>query len=105
ARGGALVDLQVKEISLGARCSGRLSGEWLDLQQQIELGYFARHDIASGFQQRIEAATRAPYLTEANLDSTLDDIGLYADANLRFLPWLALRGGFRADLFTYNVQK
>ncbi len=104
AQRGDLIDLQVKETTLGARGSARLSGEWLDLQQQIELGYFARHDIASGFQQRIEAATRAPYLTEANLDSNLDDIGLYADANLRFLPWLALRGGFRADLFTYNVQ-
>ena len=104
AQRGDSIDLQVKETTLGARGSARLSGEWLDLQQQIELGYFARHDIASGFQQRIEAATRAPYLTEANLDSNLDDIGLYADANLRFLPWLALRGGFRADLFTYNVQ-
>ena len=101
---GDLIDLQVAETTLGARGSARLSGEWFDLQQQIELGYFARHDITSGFEQRIEAATKAPYLTEANLDSNLDDIGLYADANLRFLPWLALRGGLRADLFTYNVQ-
>jgi iron complex outermembrane recepter protein len=104
AQRGDLIDLQVAETTLGARGSARMSAEWFDLQQQIELGYFARHDIASGFEQRIEAATKAPYLTEANLDSNLDDIGLYADANLRVLPWLALRGGLRADLFTYNVQ-
>ena len=101
---GDLIDLQVAETTLGARGSARLSAQWLDQLQQIELGYFARHDIASAVEQRIEAATGAPYLTDANLNSNIDDIGLYADANLRLLPWLALRGGVRADLFTYNVQ-
>jgi TonB family protein len=101
---GDLIDLQVTETTAGARGWARWSTPWLDSRQQIEFGYFARHDIASGLQQRIEAATGAPYLTEANLDSQLDDIGLYGDANLRLLPWLAVRGGVRADLFTYNVQ-
>jgi iron complex outermembrane receptor protein len=101
---GDLLDLQVAETTIGARGSARFSEQWLDQLQQIELGYFARHDIASALEQRIEAATGAPYLTDANLNSNLDDIGLYADANLRFLPWLALRGGVRADLFTYNLQ-
>ena len=101
---GDLIDLQVAETTVGARGSARWSAPWLDSQQQIELGYFARHDVASGFQQRIEAATGAPYLTEADLVSNLDDIGLYGDANLRLLTWLAVRGGVRADLFTYNVQ-
>ena len=60
--------------------------------------------MASGLQQRIEASTGAPYLTDADLVSNLDDVGLYADLNLHPLSWLALRGGVRADLFTYNVQ-
>ena len=101
---GDLIDLQVNETTLGARGWARWSTPWLDAQQQIELGYFARHDVAGALQQRIEAATNAPYLTDANLLSQLDDIGLYFDANLRLLPWLALRGGVRGDLFTYNVQ-
>ncbi|HEY2596546.1 MAG TPA: TonB-dependent receptor, partial [Chloroflexota bacterium] len=101
---GDLIDLQVTETTAGARGWAHWSTPWLDSRQQIELGYFARHDIASGLQQRIEAATGAPYKTEANLNSQLDDIGLYGDVNLRFLPWLAVRGGVRGDLFTYNVQ-
>ena len=101
---GDLLDLQVAETTIGARGSARFSQQWFDQLQQIELGYFARHDIASALEQRIEAATGAPYLTDANLNSNIDDIGFYADANVRLLPWLALRGGVRADLFTYNVQ-
>ena len=101
---GDLIDLQVSETTVGARGWARLSAPLLDFQQQVELGYFARHDVASGLQQRIEASTGAPYLTDADLVSNLDDIGLYADLNLHPLSWLALRGGVRADLFTYNVQ-
>jgi len=101
---GELIDLNVKETTLGLRGSARLSDTFLGQRQEAEIGYFARHDIASGLQQRIEASTGHPYLTEANLDSNLDDIGLYVDGNLRLLRWLALRGGVRADLFTYTVH-
>ncbi len=41
--------------------------------------------------------------TDADLHSSLGDIGLYADATLRATPWLALRGGARADLFAFDV--
>src|SRR5207237_1411430 len=51
-----------------------------------------------------EAATGHPYHTDANLESRLGDIGLYADLSLRFLRWLALRGGLRGDVFTYDVN-
>jgi len=61
----------------GLRATARQSfGE----PQHIELGYFARGDVVSGIQQRDAAATGHPYLTNANLDSNLGDIGLYADA-------------------------
>jgi iron complex outermembrane receptor protein len=101
---GDLIDLNVAETTLGARGFGKLSGRLLGQSQELELGYFARHDFVSSIQQRIEAATGHPYLTEDNLDSDLDDIGLYADANLRFLRWLALRGGVRADLFGFKIH-
>src|SRR5262249_9639599 len=38
-----------------------------------------------------------------DLDSVLGDVGLYADANLKPLGWLTLRGGVRADLLTFDV--
>jgi TonB family protein len=101
---GDLIDLSVAETTLGARGSGKLSADLFGHRQYVELGYFARHDIASAIQQRDEAATGHPYLTEDNLDSNLDDIGLYADANLRLLPWLAVRGGVRADLFAFQLH-
>jgi len=101
---GDLIDLSVAETTIGARGSGKLSAELFGHPQNIEFGYFARHDIVSALQQRDEASTGHPYLTEDNLDSNLDDIGLYVDANLRFLPWLALRGGVRADLFAFKLH-
>src|SRR5207245_10496342 len=44
-----------------------------------------------------------PYKVKADLDSTLADIGVYADANLKLLRWLTVRGGARADVFTFDV--
>lgn len=101
---GDLIDVNVMEGTVGARGAATLSGVVLKQMQSIELGYFARGDFVSSTQQRIEAATGHPYHTDTNLSSQLGDIGLYLDANLRVLRWLALRGGVRGDLFTYVVN-
>lgn len=101
---GDLIDLDVMEGTVGLRGDARLSGVVLHQPQEIELGYFARGDFGSGKQQRIEAATGHPYLTEIDNDFRLGDIGLYLDANLRPLRWLALRGGVRGDLFTFDIH-
>jgi len=101
---GDLLDLDVRETTIGARGAARFRTTAFDQRQEIELGYFARGDAVKSSQQRIEAATAHPYRTETSLDSTLTDIGLFADANLRATRWLALRGGARADLFTYDVN-
>jgi iron complex outermembrane receptor protein len=103
AQRGDMIDLAVKEATIGARGSARLHGKAFGEPQHIELGYFARADQVSGIQQRDAAATGHPYLTETNLDSTLGDIGLYADADLKPLHWLSLRGGLRSDFFSYDV--
>ena len=100
---GDLLDLNVDEQTIGARGSARYRTRALGETQELELGYFARGDSVGGSQQRIEAATGHPYRTETDLESKLGDIGLYADANLRPLPWLVFRGGARADLFTFDV--
>jgi len=49
------------------------------------------------------AANGDPYLTDADLTSTLGDIGVYVDANLRPLSWIRLQGGVRADMFLFDV--
>jgi TonB family protein len=101
---GDLLDLDVRSTTIGARGAARMRATALEQRQEIELGYYARVDDVQSSQQRIEAATSHPYRTETSLDSTLTDIGLYGDANLHATKWLALRGGARADLFTFNVN-
>ena len=103
AQRGDMIDLAVREATIGARGSARWHGQAFNEPQHIELGYFARGDLVSGVQQRDAAATGHPYLTDANLDSTLSDIGLYADADLKPVHWLSVRGGLRGDLFGYDV--
>jgi TonB family protein len=101
---GDMLDLNVHELTIGSRGWARFAGAWLGQRQELELGYFARGDDAAGTQERIEAATGAPYKVEANLDSQIGDIGLYGDANLHLGRWLTLRGGGRAELLTYDVH-
>jgi iron complex outermembrane receptor protein len=103
AQRGDMLDLAVDETMVGAKGSARLSGNALGHKQELEFGYFARGDWTHGTQQRLEANTGVPYATDTDLTSTLGDIGLYADANLRALSWLNLRGGVRTDLFTFDV--
>jgi iron complex outermembrane recepter protein len=100
---GDTLDLNVHELTIGARGSARLHADAFGLRQELELGYFARGDQANGTQQRLEAATGVPYKTDTDLDSQLGDIGLYGDLNLRPLRWLSLRGGARAEIVTYDV--
>ena len=101
---GDMLDLNVHELTIGARGWARLAGSWMGQRQELELGYIARVDDAAGTQQRLEAATGVPYSTETNLDSQIGDIGLYGDASLRLGRWLALRGGARAEALSYDIH-
>jgi iron complex outermembrane receptor protein len=101
---GDLIDLDVDETTLGARGYARIEGRLLGQTQQLELGYFARYDQVGGEQQRLSLPTLLPYHTDTNLQSNLGDVGLYAALNLRPLSWIALRGGVRADVFTFDVD-
>ncbi|MCU1277945.1 MAG: TonB family protein / TonB-dependent receptor [bacterium] len=103
---GDLIDLDVMDGTVGLRGYARLSGMLLRQLQEIEIGYFARGDFGSGVQQRLQAnaAANPPYHTDTNLDYRLGDLGLYLDVNLKPLRWLAVRGGVRGDIFTYDVH-
>ena len=100
---GDEIDLNVDSAMFGAKGSARFRTRAFGQRQELELGYFARGDVTHGTQQRLEAATGVPYLTETDLQSTLGDIGFYADANLRATKWINVRGGFRSDILTYDV--
>ncbi len=66
-------------------------------------GYFARVDQTTSQEYRIAAGSNTPYLTDADYTSTLGDVGVYVDSNIHLLPWLAFRGGVRADMFLFDV--
>jgi TonB family protein len=101
---GDLLDLDVDELTLGGRGWARLQGRALGQTQQLELGYFARYDQVGGEQQRLSPVTLIPYHTDTDLASNLGDVGLYAAGDLRPVSWLALRGGVRGDVFTFDVN-
>jgi TonB family protein len=100
---GDMLDLDVHELTIGARGAARMHGSLIGQHQELELGYFARGDEAAGTQQRLEASTGVPYKTDTDLVSEIGDIGLYADANLRPTWWLGLRGGGRSEILSYSV--
>jgi hypothetical protein len=100
---GDLLDLDMNELTLGARGFARWHSTALGNKQEVELGYYARGDMVDGTQMRVEAATGHPYRKEIDLTSKLGDVGLYTDLNLRPASVLTLRGGLRGDLLTYDV--
>jgi TonB family protein len=100
---GDMLDLDVHELTIGARGAARMHGSLLGQRQELELGYFARGDEAAGTQQRLEASTGVPYKTDTDLISEIGNIGLYGDANLRPTWWLSLRGGGRVEFLSYTV--
>jgi hypothetical protein len=101
---GDLIDLHVDELTLGGRGWARLHGKALGQTQELELGYFARLDEVGGMQQRLSPATLIPYHTDTNLQSTLVDVGLYTALSLHPVRWLALNGGLREDVFSFDVN-
>jgi TonB family protein len=100
---GDLIDFHFDEISVGARGMARWHGNALGLRQEVEAGYFGRLDQTDSTQDRVAAGSNTPYLRDADLTSTLGDVGVYLDGNLHVLPWLGFRGGVRADMFTFDV--
>jgi len=97
------IDLSVESWTIGSRGSSRVKEHIGGLVQELEVGYSARGDFGRGRQLRVQAANSVPYHRDADVEYALGDLGLYADANLRLLSWLMLRGGVRANLFAYNV--
>jgi TonB family protein len=101
---GDLIDQRSKMLTLQALGSGRKSWGALGRKHSLELGYSARIDDVDSLQQRNRAGTVIPYRRDLDLASVLTNVGLHADAELRPLPKVTVRGGVRSDLFHYRVQ-
>lgn len=97
------IDLSVDSWTLGSRGSSRVREKIGSLIQELEVGYSARGDFGNGTQLRMQSHNGVPYHRDVDVQYALGDIGLYADANLRLLNWLSLRGGLRGNYFSYNV--
>jgi iron complex outermembrane receptor protein len=100
---GDLIDFHFDEVTFGARGFAKWHGQAFGLRQEFEGGYFARIDQTHSTQYRIAAGNNDPYAIDADYQSTLGDVGVYVDGNVRLLPWLGVRGGVRADMFLFDV--
>lgn len=69
-----------------------------------ELGLVVRHDATTQAMRRERFLDGVPYATPVDADVNATDVGLYADAELRPLPRLTLRGGLRADGLAFQVD-
>lgn len=101
---GDLIDQRSQTLSLQALGSGRKSWTAFGRKQSLEFGYTARVDDVDSLQQRNRAGTNVPYRRDLDLASVLTNLGLHADAELRPLPRVLVRGGVRSDLFHYRVH-
>ena len=100
---GDLIDQQSTTLTIGGRGSMRQKWRSLGQNQELELGYFGRYDRVDATQKRDQAGTTIPYRTDLDLASGLTNIAAYADASLKPLSWITLRGGLRADFYHYLV--
>jgi TonB family protein len=103
AQRGDGIDLAVDSWTLGSRGSSRVKENVGGHVQELEVGYSARGDFGNGTQLRVQTQTGIPYHRDIDVGYALGDVGVYADANLRFLSWLMVRGGVRANFFAYDV--
>ncbi len=100
---GDLIDLNYGAWTVGGRGLARYSTMWNGLKQSLDVGYFARVDVVNSSQYRNTVPGDIPYKVETDLDSTLTDVGLYADASIHPVKLVTVRGGVRFDTFGFDV--
>ncbi|CAN5771164.1 hypothetical protein BH11MYX4_BH11MYX4_44260 [soil metagenome] len=102
---GDLIDQQSQTVTFGGRGSARAKARFLEQTHELELGYFGRYDVVQALQQRDRTGTNVPYRKDHDLDSSLANLGLFADASIKpFVRWITVRGGARVDYYAYRVR-
>lgn len=100
---GDLIDRSVSTRTIGSRGFARYVDRLLERRQELELGYFVRYDESDSTQYRVASSSRVPYRLDIALAPKIADVGLYADAAIRPIDKVTLRGGVRADFFTFDI--
>ncbi len=104
AQRGDLTDQHDTTFTVGGRGAARYRWKALGSRQEVELGYLARFDAVDSLVQRDRFGTNVPYLTDFSLASSISNIGVYVDANLKPTRWITVRGGARGELYDYVVR-
>ena len=100
---GDAVEKDYTAITAGARGGYRERFQLFGREQAVEFGYYARYDQTEPTIQRLRFGTQIPYLIDEELQTQIMNVAGYLDVDLRPLSFLTLRGGLRAESFTYNV--
>ncbi|MBX3226954.1 MAG: TonB-dependent receptor [Labilithrix sp.] len=89
--------------TIGARGSYRRRHAALGRQHEVELGYFARHDVADSEARRLRFADGVPYRVDSDNALRITNLGAYAAGRFTPLERLVLRGGVRLETFAFGV--
>jgi iron complex outermembrane receptor protein len=102
-RGGA-IELAYQALTAGTRGTYALSARIGGRKQTLTLGYAARYDRGSSVQLRLrERGDSVPYYRVFDREFSIVNLSGWLRAQLRPLSWLTVRGGLRADVFSFSV--
>jgi iron complex outermembrane receptor protein len=97
------IEQSTASFDVGARGHARMRATFNALPQTLELGFSGRFVRADVTQRRLRTGGAIPYGTDYDFVPALANVGVYVDADLRPLRWLAIRGGVRVDGYHYDV--
>jgi len=100
---GDAVEKDYNALTAGSRGSYRMRFRLFDREHSVEGGYYARYDHTTPLVQRLRFGTQDPYLNDLDLQTDVVNVAAYADADLRPLSFLTLRGGLRQEFYEYNI--
>jgi iron complex outermembrane receptor protein len=104
-RVGDLADQQYEATTLGLRGTYRRSFELLEQAQRVEVGLYARQDLARTTLARLRdpsIAGGAGWGFDFDRDLSVTNVGAHLRFDLRFTDWLRLMVGARADGFGFR---
>lgn len=101
-RGDAL-EQSYDALTIGLRGSWSTEHDWLGRRHAVEVGYDARLDDGRTTLRRLRREEAVPYAVVFDDELRVTRIALYGAGELRLLPRLTLRGGLRAEVFSFHV--
>lgn len=88
----------------GLRGSAQWQRRMFGRRQELELGYLARYDAGNTLSRRLRGEGSEAYKRDFDVDFGIANVGLWLSAQLRPLERLTLRGGLRADSFSFQLR-